>query len=215
FYTYAANNGFPIPKTYFLRTNSDLEQAIEELSFPCALKPSSSKTPLWLAHTHLKAFKIAGAPALRAAVEQHGEYTDTLIAQDWIEGGDDSLYTSFCYFNAASEPLATFTSRKIRQWPPQTGDASMAEECSNDFVLCETKRLFQSVNFHGLGYVEIKRDERSGQFFIVEPNIGRTAAWMGIAEAGGVELLYTMYCDSVGAPLPPGRQQTFSGPKWI
>jgi predicted ATP-grasp superfamily ATP-dependent carboligase len=215
FYRFATQNGFCIPKSYFLQDRSDLEGAIEGLTFPCALKPASSKTPLWLAHTHLKAFKILDVPELRAAVEQHRNYTDILILQDWIEGGDDSLYTSFCYLDAHSNPLVTFTSRKIRQWPPQTGDTSLAEECSNEHVLHETIRLLQSLEFRGLAFIEMKLDRGSGKFFILDPNIGRTAAWMGITEAGGVELLFTMYCDMIGTSLPNERTQTGSGPKWI
>jgi D-aspartate ligase len=109
----------------------------------------------------------------------------------------------------------TFTSRKLRQWPPQVGDTSLAEECSDDFVLRETIRLVQSVHFRGIAFVDIKRDMHSGRYFILDPNIGRLAAWMGIAEANGVELLYTMYCDTAGIPLPANRKQTFSGLKWM
>jgi len=63
--------------------------------------------------------------------------------------------------------------------------------------------------------VEIKRDARSGDYFIIEPNIGRPTGRSSIAEAGGVELLYTAYCDIVGLPLPERREQTYHGVKWI
>ena len=42
-----------------------------------------------------------------------------------------------------------------------------------------------------------------------------TLARSAIAEAGGVELLYTTYCDLAGLPLPEGRTQTYGGAKWI
>jgi predicted ATP-grasp superfamily ATP-dependent carboligase len=63
--------------------------------------------------------------------------------------------------------------------------------------------------------VEIKRDARSGQYFILEPNIGRPTGRSAIAEAGGVDLLYTMYCDALGWSLPQNVQQTYSDVKWI
>ena len=50
---------------------------------------------------------------------------------------------------------------------------------------------------------------------IIEPNIGRPTGRSPIAEAGGVELVYTMYCDALGRPLPAGREQKYSGVKWI
>ena len=81
-------------------------------------------------------------------------------------------------------------------------------------MLQETLRLFQGISYRRLGYLEMKRDERSGEYFIIEPNIGRPTGRSAIAEAGGVELLYTMYCDSIGWPLPADREQQYTGIKW-
>ena len=61
----------------------------------------------------------------------------------------------------------------------------------------------------------MKRDSLTDEYFIVEPNIGRPTGRSAIAEAGGVELLYTMYCDAVGLPLPANRTQSYKGVKWI
>ena len=135
--------------------------------------------------------------------------------QEWIEGGDDSLYSCNCYFNAKSEPLVTFVARKIRQWPPGIGYSSLGEEVRDDFVRDATIRLFGGVNYHGLGYVEFKRDAVSGKSYIIEPNVGRPTGRSAIAEAGGVELLYTMYCDLLGLPLPAEREQRYVGAKWV
>jgi predicted ATP-grasp superfamily ATP-dependent carboligase len=60
----------------------------------------------------------------------------------------------------------------------------------------------------------MKRDDRTGRFYIIEPNVGRATGRSAIAEAGGVELLQTMYCDMLGLPLPAGEQR-YGGVKWI
>ncbi|HKZ01966.1 MAG TPA: hypothetical protein VJ180_06995, partial [Pyrinomonadaceae bacterium] len=62
--------------------------------------------------------------------------------------------------------------------------------------------MFQSVNYRGLGYVEMKRDVNTGKHFIIEPNIGRPTGRSAIAEAGGVAMLYAAYCDTVQRTLP-------------
>jgi predicted ATP-grasp superfamily ATP-dependent carboligase len=67
----------------------------------------------------------------------------------------------------------------------------------------------------GLGYVEIKQDIRTGDYFILEPNIGRPTGRSAIAEAGGIVLLYTMYCDATGLPLPEDLRQSYGEAKWI
>jgi predicted ATP-grasp superfamily ATP-dependent carboligase len=111
--------------------------------------------------------------------------------------------------------VATFVARKLRQWPPEIGESCLGEECRNDEVLEETIRLFKSVEFRGLGYLEMKRDARTGDHFIMEPNVGRPTGRSAIAEAGGVELLYAMYCDALGWSLPPNLTQAYGNAKWM
>ncbi|MEO8356039.1 MAG: carboxylate--amine ligase [Chloroflexota bacterium] len=214
FYTYAQEKGLPIPKTFLLKNRNDAEAAANELAFPCIMKPPM-KTPTWEKHTRAKVYKVTNPEEFLALYDQCSGWAELLMVQEWIEGDDATLYSCNCYFNACSEPMVTFVARKLRQWPPQTGTSCLGEECRNDFVLEESIRLFRSVNYRGLGYVEMKRDERTGKHFIIEPNIGRPTGRSAIAEAGGVELLYTKYCDVLGLPLPANREQKYKGVKWI
>ncbi|MDQ4077224.1 MAG: carboxylate--amine ligase [Chloroflexota bacterium] len=214
FYTYAQEAGLPIPGTFFLHTRADVEEAATALTFPCILKPPV-KTPKWEQNAKEKVFKVESASELLELYDRCSEWTDVLIVQEWIEGTDADLYTSNCYFNAQSEPLVTFIARKIRQWPPKTGTGCLGVESRNDVVLEESLRLFQGVGYHGLGYVELKRDARTGKHYIIEPNVGRPTGRSAMAEAAGVDLLYTMYCDLVGWPLPSNREQAYEGVKWI
>jgi predicted ATP-grasp superfamily ATP-dependent carboligase len=214
FYTYAQQNDFPIPKTFFLKNRVDAEAAAEQLSFPCIMKPPI-KTPTWESNTRAKVFKVNDQKEFLVMYDQCSDWADLLMVQEWIDGNDADLYSCNCYFNTSSEPLVTFIARKLRQWPPETGTSCLGEECRNDVVLETSIRLLQSVNYHGLGYVEMKRDQRTGQHFIIEPNIGRPTGRSAIAEAGGVELLYTKYCDLANLPLPANREQKYEGVKWI
>ena len=214
FYSYAQEKGFPIPRTLYLKSRADVEQAAKRLTFPCILKPPITSRRWWQ-HTMTKGFKLSNEEELLASYDHCKRWVGTLIVQEWIEGSDANLYSCNCYFGADSEPIVSFTSRKLRQWPPETGQSCLGQECRDDVVLSETLRLFRSVRHRGLGYLEMKRDERSGKYFIVEPNIGRPTGRSAIAEAGGVELLFTMYCDSVGWPLPPNLEQKHDGVKWL
>ncbi len=214
FYAYAQSNGFPIPKTRMLSSRAEAIAAGEALDFPCALKPPF-RTAAWVENTKEKAIKVETPAELIEAYDKCKEWADQLIVQEWIVGGDDALYSLNCYFDASAKPLATFVAKKLRQWPLEAGDSSLGEECRNDVVLEESVRLFRSVDYHGLGYVEMKQDSRTGVHYIIEPNVARPTGRSAIAEAGGVELLYTMYCDLVGHPLPAERIQTYGDAKWI
>jgi predicted ATP-grasp superfamily ATP-dependent carboligase len=93
--------------------------------------------------------------------------------------------------------------------------SSLGEECRNDEVLQAALRLFGSVPYCGFAYLEMKKDVRSGGLFAIEANIGRPTGRSAIAEAGGVELVQTAYCDALGLPLPEARIQRYGNAKWI
>ncbi|CAN5147998.1 hypothetical protein BH20ACT13_BH20ACT13_10630 [soil metagenome] len=214
FYIYANEHGLPIPRTVFLRDRADAEDAAATLAFPSVLKPPG-KTPSWEGRADTKVYKVSSPSELLAVYDRVSGWTDLLLVQEWIEGGEESLFSCNCYFDTSGRTLATFVARKLRQWPPHIGTSSLGEECRNDAVLEETVRLFQDVGFHGLGYLEMKRDRRSGNHLVIEANIGRPTGRSAIAEAGGVELLFAMYCDLTGLPLPENLEQRYSGVKWI
>jgi D-aspartate ligase len=214
FYTYAEQAHLPIPKTFFLRSQADAERAADAMAYPCILKPPM-KSAEWERNTNKKVFKLENRAEFLATYQRCAPWADVLMVQDWIEGTDASLYSCNCYFNAQNQPLVTFVARKLRQWPPETGTSCLGEEVRNDTVLEASLRLFQGIGYHGLGYVEMKQDQRTGKHFIIEPNIGRPTGRSAISEFGGVELLYTMYCDLTGQPLPANRQQRYRGTKWI
>ena len=200
FYTYAEEHGLAIPTTLLLTNRADAESAASQLGFPAILKPPV-KTPQWEQNTSAKVFKVTSPDHLLDVYELCHEWAEVIIAQEWIDGTDADLYSCNCYFDSDNQPLATFIARKLRQWPPETGTSCLGEEVQNDKVLEESLRLFRSVDYHGLGYLEMKRDSRTGKYYIIEPNIGRPTGRSAIAEAGGVELIYTMYCDLVGLPV--------------
>lgn len=214
FYEFARQHALPIPPTFLLRNRSDAENAARELTFPAVFKPPL-KTPLWMQHSKEKVLIVSSAEELLATYDRCSAWADVFMVQDHIPGTDADLYSCNCYFDTHGQPLVTFIARKLRQWPPGTGTSCLGEEIRNDVVLEESLRLFYSAGYFGLGYVEMKRDPRTGRHYIIEPNVGRPTGRSAIAEAGGVELLYSMYCDLVGLPLPEGRIQTYKGVKWI
>jgi len=214
FHGYAVEHELPVPTTHILRTRDDAVAAARALDFPCALKPAY-RSGLWSENTTIKAFKIESSDELIERYDQVQSWSELLLVQQWIPGGEDKLFSVNAYFDAHGKPLATFVARKIRQWPPTTGQSSLGIECRNDDVLATALRLFTEANYHGLAYLEMKQDVDTGMHYIVEPNIGRPTGRSSIAEAGGVELLYTAYCDIVGLPLPEQREQSYGDVKWI
>lgn len=210
---HAERHGLPIPPTVVVRSREDAERAAATLPYPAVLKPAL-KTPLWSTRTRAKALRAGSPDELLATYDRVAGFTDTLVAQQFVPGGDDRLLTCNAYFGADGSPLVTFVTRKRRQWPPGVGIGSYGEECRDDAVRALTLRLFGSLPFHGLGYLEVKRSE-GGDHRIIEANVGRPTGRSATAEAGGVELLATMYSDAADLPLPAAREQRYVGASWI
>jgi D-aspartate ligase len=214
FADHAKMHGLSAPRTEVLRSRADAEKAAEVLSWPSVVKPPV-KGEDWLAHTSAKGIPARGPEELLDIYDRVAGWAPVLLAQEWVEGPEDALFSCNAYFDASGVPLVTFVARKLRQWPPQVGTSASGEECRNDEVLDETLRVFGSVGFHGLAYLEMKRDSRTGSMTIIEPNVGRPTGRSAIAEGGGVELVYTAYCDAAGLPLPKARTQQYVGTTWL
>lgn len=214
FARHAEQLGLPVPRTAILGSRADALSAARTLTFPCVLKPPT-KQETWAVRTAAKALPARDPEELVALYDRVHDWAPELVAQEWIEGDEDQLYSCNCYFDRDGRPLVTFVARKLRQWPPRVGTSASGEECRDDEVLATTLALFGSVRFHGLAYLELKRDARTGWLGIIEPNVGRPTGRSAMAEAGGVELVHTAYCDAAGLDLPAAREQRYLGTKWL
>lgn len=214
FHRFAMTEGIPVPKGLIVKDQHDILQARETLRFPCYLKPTV-KTPLWEAHIQDKVFRIEESGKLETIWQEVNRWTGDMLVTESIEGGDTNHYTCNCYFSERGEPLVSFVSRKLRQWPPKTGTASLSVAEDNDEVRELTLSLFGKIGFKGLGYIEAKYDDRDGKLYVIEPNIGRPTGRSAMAEASGVELLKTMYCEILGLPLPASNLTSGEPVKWM
>lgn len=213
FARHAEAHALPVPVTRIVRDRDEAQAVGPELRFPCIVKPAG-KSAAWDAAAGAKVVRVPDPEALLELYDRVAPVVPEVLVQEWVEGPDSALYSCNGYFRHG-EPVATFVARKLRQWPPHQGTSCLGEEVRDDEVLAATVALFRSVGFHGLGYVELKRDARSGRAVVIEPNVGRPTGRSAIAEAGGVELLLAMYRDALGLPLPAGLTQDYRGVKWI
>jgi D-aspartate ligase len=214
FARYAEDHGFAVPRTEMLTDRAEAERTAAAIGYPCVIKPPS-KSAAWLAHTSRKGFAVADPEEFLAVYDRVASWVPFVLAQEWIPGTEDELYSCNAVFGSGGRPLATFVARKVRQWPPEIGTSASGEECRNDEVLETTVRLFGGLGYRGLAYLEMKRDSRTGRLLVVEPNVGRPTGRSAIAEQGGVELVHTAYCDAAGLPLPAAREQSYGDARWV
>jgi D-aspartate ligase len=214
FAEFATRAGLAIPRTEVLRSREAAAAVAPQLAYPCVLKPPV-KTAQWRAHAAVKGFKVEDPDQFLRTYDAIATWVPALLAQEWVPGDRAEQFTCNAYFGQGGLPLVAFVSRKLRQWPPDVGTGASGVECRNDEVRATTLRLFGQLGFRGFGYLEMKRDARTGRMVIIEPNVGRPTGRSATAEAGGVELVYTAYCEATGRPLPENRRQLYTGARWI
>ncbi|OYU65088.1 MAG: FAD-dependent oxidoreductase, partial [Burkholderiales bacterium PBB5] len=127
-----------------------------------------------------------------------------LIVQEWIQGGDDSIFFCLQYMGSDGAPAASFTGRKLRAWPPQVGGTAscMSAPEHHAELSAMTAQFFRAVGFEGMGSMEYKRDARDGRFYVVEPTVGRTDFQQEVATVNGCNLPWAAYAYELGLPVP-------------
>ena len=210
----AEKHGLPIPKTIALSSQTDVEEACQNLRFPCMLKPGI-KTTQWESNTKKKVVEVGNVDELKAAFKQYSKFSDLLLVQEKIMG-DSQEFTCNAYYQSGSKPIAYFTSQKIRKWPSVGGTGCISVEAENQLVVDECHKLHSLFDYRGFGYLEMKYDERDKRFLMIESNPGRPTGRSTSAEPSGVELLRAMYCDAIGTEVPSQTtQRPIRGRKWI
>ncbi len=202
------------PHTEVLSRRHDAERAAATMTFPALLKPAL-KTARWKQGTTTKVSVVESPDQFLTAYDDLAPWAETMVLQQFIPGGDDQLYTCNAYFDREHRLRAAFVSRKVRQWPPRVGTASLAQPAHNEEVVDLATRLFQAAHFTGLAYLELKYDTRTDQYVLIEANVGRPTGRSAMSEAAGVPLLATMYADVLDRSLPANREQNHSHVHWV
>lgn len=214
FHQFALDHGFRVPETTVLASRADAVAAAGRLPYPCILKPTI-RTPAWNKATVIKAFVVESGDELVRLYDEYHSLAGKLLVQELIPGPDTEHYTCNVYFGDAGEPALTHVSRKLRQWPIRTGQGSASVSCDDEAIRDLAVRFFSTLEFRGLGYLEIKRHAETGEEVLIEPNVGRPTGRSAAADRAGTELLHTLYCDAVGRDRPPVTDRHPEPTVWI
>ncbi|MFL5981686.1 MAG: hypothetical protein ACJ74R_08265 [Gaiellaceae bacterium] len=177
-------------------------------TFPVIVKPDRSVE--FKRRYKRQAFRCETQAELDEALAKTNEFGP--IVQDFIPGGDETLYTVGSYVSRDGEPLGIFCGRKLRQTPRGIGTCRVGEAVWEQGAVDAALRLLRAFDFHGLSQVEFKRDARDGSFRLMEIN-PRLWQWHGLATACGVDLPRIAYADLVGEP-PPVAHMNGNGKRW-
>ena len=171
--------------------------------FPCILK---TRRKMYVAGLR-KAYLVHDEGELDALLKEiaslDGVRAEDFLLQEWVPGGDGDVYFCMQYYGPDGELRASFTGRKIRQWPPLVGGTSSAEPADAPVLEELTTRFFRAVGMRGLCSMEFKKSAADGRFYMIEPTACRADYQEGVAVANGCNLPLTMYHWESGVAVRP------------
>jgi D-aspartate ligase len=204
--------GIPTPTTLFPQSRAEVADAIPALAFPVMLKAIDGAR--LAARTGLKMVLARDAADLLDLYDRLEDPAQpNLMLQEYIPGGDDTVWMFNGYFSAASEPLFGITGKKIRQNPVYTGATSLGICLANRTVEETTAAFMKGLGYRGILDIGYRFDARDGRYKVldVNPRIGMT--FRLFVGQDGMDVARALYLDLTGQPVPRSRAR--EGRKWV
>lgn len=206
-YPVAEAAGVAYPKTYYSSNFS-----VDDVRYPVIVKPSLRKSSdKDVGSQVFKVRKCNDQDELERAAELLNQEQSDFVVQEFIEGGDQSLYT-VGLFSDKGRVVAAATARKLRQFPAVTGECSFGELVYEPSLIKAAEAFVKQTGVTGICQVEFK--EADGKFYLMEIN-PRPWSWNSLMEYAGVNLPY-LACRSAYGKCGEEtlEQQRFRG-TWI
>ena len=125
-----------------------------------------------------------------------------VLVVEMIPGPDDLLTSYYTYRTPNGRLLYDYTKSVIRRWPVNRGGGCFHQSEWLPETAEMGRRLFEGVDWQGIGNVEFKRDVRDGQLKIIEVN-GRLTAGHPLLTRGGARIDLMIYRHLTGQKVPP------------
>jgi predicted ATP-grasp superfamily ATP-dependent carboligase len=214
-YEFAEKLGIPVPETFTPTDYDDVTRIAKTIPYPCLIKPTHSHlfSPIY----KVKLFKVMTAKDLLRHARRLLSCGVGFVLQEEVPGPDDPVYSFRTSVNRRSEPLAVFTSRKLRQWPPQFGVGSCSESVWEPRIVDVGVRMLREMGFYGIATFEFKKDRRTKEFKLLEIN-GRSGSQNYLTTLCGVNTPFISYKEAIGEHQEPLRSLACGyrlGVKWV
>ena len=209
-YYLARRHAIPTPDAAFPRSREDVAQFARRARFPIMMKGIDGQR-LW-ERTGKKMFIVHSEKELLEKYEAAEAPSDpNLMLQEYIPGGDDTVWMFNGYLNERSECLIGFTGKKIRQCPVYTGSTSLGICLRNETVGNTTKTFMKAIGYRGILDIGYRYDARDGQYKLLDANPRIGATFRLFVGDNGMDVARALYLDLTGQAVPssalvPGRR---------
>jgi predicted ATP-grasp superfamily ATP-dependent carboligase len=180
--TILAELGQPLPKTYFMESDSTLDLVKKEAAFPVVVKSHRGE----------------GAKGIKLVIEPEDlessyfnitkKYGPALI-QEFIQG---TKHTAVFLLNKNSEVRRFFVHRAIREFPITGGPTCFLESVKYEPIFDIGLKLLRHINFSGLASMEFIVDQNDSKPKIIDIN-PRFYGPLQCAVSAGCDLPYAFF----------------------
>jgi len=155
------------PRTLIVKDiNDDLN--FDELIFPVFVKGAHPHK--WKNYFTEKGFVAENKNQLFTIIEKIQKHNLEFIIQELIVGPNKNHYKVSVYYDKNRNPKLFFTTQKVRQFPYDFGVGSYMRSKRVEELISLGKKIFDALNYTGIGSIEFKVDERDGKFKFIELN---------------------------------------------
>ncbi len=189
----------PHPGSQFIQPDQNIADNLESIDYPAVLKPAKSWNSNGASWARAAVRIAADRQVAKALLQQDEVFSQhPFMLQQYIPGHGAGI---FALYNRGA-PVAFFAHRRIREKPPQGGVSVLSESIETDQqMLTYTRKLLDSVNWHGVAMVEFKIAE-DGTPYLMEVN---TRFWgsLQLAIDAGVDFPWLLYQVATGRTVEP------------
>ncbi len=211
-YSLVKKLGVPTAETAFPRNRADVLEYLETARFPVMLKGIFGKR---LEESAGKRMFIVRTPEeLLRMYDSHEDPAEpNFMLQEYIPGGDDTVWMFNGYFDKDSDCLVGFTGKKIRQYPVYTGLTCLGICLRCDEVDQTTRRFMKAVGYRGILDIGYRFDARDGQYKVLDINPRVGATFRLFVGENGIDVVRAMYLDLTGQKVEASAAP--EGRRWI
>ena len=211
-YGLAIRHRIPTPKCVFPTSRGEVVDFLATATFPIILKGIDGQR-LWERTGKRMFVESSSAELLQTYDRSEDPDRPNLMLQEYIPGGDDTIWMFNGYFDAASECAVGFTGKKIRQCPVHTGCTSLGICLPNPEVEQITRRFMKAVGYRGIVDIGYRYDARDGLYKVLDVNPRIGATFRLFVGENGIDVVRALYMDLSGQQIVPSAAP--EGRKWI
>jgi len=188
-----AEIGVPSARSVIPHSIDDLKAFTEAARFPVVVKAAEQ----WLPMKDRFSTKVIQTPEqlFKFYEDYNYETGQHLIIQEYIPGDD---WICHGYYNSEKNVSVTFTGRKLRAYPTDAGSTELGLSIDNETLRCASERLLKAVAYSGIIDMDWRKDERDGQYKILDCNPRVGMNFRMFENTAGIDVVRALHLDLSG-----------------